>query len=301
MVHLLRRRLPGWIVSGALVSILLGCGEAPPKEAPLSPDTDIAALKADAELRLLEMTEPYGWVVSRWSDGRIEHTGDSLLWTGMAMGVLDCERGSVPEKALLDMLEETGGYAYRHPREAARKPSLDGHLGLYWGIAHRVSRCPASAQVWRRALTTHKPVNVNALFTKVLDSVKFQLGLATSPKGTATLTDSIAAWAYGVVLTKASGYRIHLGFLSLETLEATGAGLPASARSKFCSATTGATMATVDHWCGRGDLPAFIQGFQPNAWEYAPQRASWESPDGKPGLETPGLDLIVALATAYKL
>jgi len=247
------------------------------------------------------MTEPHGWVVSRWSDGPIEHTGDSLLWTGMAMGVLDCERGSVPEKALLDMLEETGGYAYRHPREAAREPSLDGHLGLYWGIAHRVSRCPDSAHVWAQALAAHKPVNVNIPFTKVLDSVKYQLGLAPRPTGTATLTDSIAAWAYGVVLTKASGYRIHLGFLALETLEATGAGLPAAARSKFCAATGGAGMATVDHWCGRGDLVSWIQKFESDRFEFSHQRAAWESPDGKPGLETPGLDLIVAIATAYQL
>ena len=299
MEHLLCRRLPRWLVSGALV-FSLACGKPEDEKEPVTPPDDVPVTFEKASDRLLSMTSPPGWVVSRWSDGRIEHTGDSLLWTGMALGVLDCERGNVVEGALLTMLRETGGKAYRHPSEAARAPSLDGHLGLYWGISQRVSRCPDSMPVWASAVASHEPTSVPKPFDKVLGALRYQLGLAAAPTDAAALTDAVSVWAYGVVLTQAAGYRIHLGLLSLETLESTGVGLPAAARSKFCAASEAAQMPTVDWFCGRGDLVQWITAYEPNRYEMAHQRATWESPDGKEGLETPGLDLLVALRKVYE-
>ena len=284
----------------ALLAILLcACGRPGDRPLPAEPSSSVAERAAAVEARILDMSEPRGWVVSRAADGSLVHVGDSLLWTGMAMGVMSCAGGAVPERALLETLQSNGGRFYRHPTDAARQPSLDGHIGVYWGIAQRASRCPDVIPIWAAALATHEPVSVTRPFEHLLTAVKFQLGTGTAPQGTSNLTDAVAVWAYGVVLTKAAAYRIHLGLLSLQTLEATGAGLPGSARARFCAATSGAGMPTTDHWCARGDLVSWTEAFEFNVWEFAHQRGAWETPDGREGLVTPGLDLLVALRTLY--
>jgi len=289
------------MLKNMLISILLaaasGCGQASDKPAPTPPsDEQLAAFDAAAD-RALDMSEPRGWIVSRWEDGRVEHTGDSLLWTGMAMGLLDCARGDEAEAALLDMLTSNGGRAYRHPSEAAREPSLDGHLGLYWGIAQRVTRCPETAERWAAALEIHEPVNVGDAFDVVRVALRSRLGRGAAPSLRArdALGALVGGWA-GVVRTKkAAAFRIHLGLLTLETLAAAGQPVSGSVRDAFCAASDGADMPTVDHYCGRGNLAAWVANFTYDAWEMRHQRAgAWEQPDGKPGLATPGVDLLVA-------
>lgn len=286
------RLLNGHAIIFALV--VTACGKADPERPPAVPSDHVAALVEEAETRILSMSDPVGWVVSRWvEDGRVEHTGDSVLFTGIALGASSCETGDVHEAALLAMLQETGGTVYRHPSQRERQPSLDSHLGLWWGISERVERCPASRDKWASAMAHHKPLNVPGVFDVVLDALFHKLGLAPAPSS-GSLRDLevvMAGWAHLVVATRSAGYRIHLGLLALETA---GAG-----RDAFCGATEGAGLLTVDHFCGRDDLQAFVSGFEWNQYEYRFQRAHWESPDGKEGLDTPGLDLRVALRKAF--
>jgi len=73
-------------------------------------------------------------------------------------------------------------------------------------------------------------------------------------------------------------------------------------RASFCGAAKAADMPTVDHWCSHKDIGEYIDSFEYNQWEYRHQRSgAWETPDGKEGLETPGLDLLVALVAKYNL
>lgn len=283
-----------------LVLALCACGKTEPKPEPSPADAEIRARAAQVEERILGLTEPRGWVVSKHIDGSIEHTGDSLIWTGMAMGVMSCAGGAAPEAALLEILQTNNGRFLRHPTLPSKETSLDGHIGVYWGIAQRVRRCPESSPLWVAALATHEPVNLKGPFEHLLSSLKYQLGMGGKPN-VAALTDTVAAWAYGVVLSKSAGFRIHLGLLSLQTLEHAGVGLPAGARTKFCSASDGSGLTTTDHWCGRGDLAGWVKAFEFNRYEYAHQRAEWENADGRPGLVTPGLDLLVALSDLYQL
>jgi hypothetical protein len=289
------------LILAILCLCLFACAKADDQAEPTSPSNGQRDRFTEVSDRLLEMTEPHGWVVSRWDDASIEHTGDSLLWTGMAMGVLDCGRGAAPEDALLAMLSETGGRAYRHPTEALREPSLDGHLGLYWGIAHRAARCPESRERWAEALEQLIPVNAEEAFI-VRDSILSSLGRGTAPSLSArdAYGSSWAVLASGVRVAKAAAYRIHLGLLALESLEVSGQQVSSSVRDAFCSASNGADMPTVDAYCGRGDLAAWVEAFEFDAWEMRHQRSgAWESRDGKPGLRTPGLDLLVAMRQVF--
>lgn len=239
----------------------------------------------EAETRLLNMTEPHGWVVSRHQDGTIEHTGDSLLWTGMALGVLTCQGGNAPKSALTEML--AAGKLFRHPAEPTRAVSLDGQLGFLWGVTKRHERCGDGAPL----LQLYRPDNLGA-FHVVLEKARYDLGIGPNPdpdsmRGLPTL---VAGWAAAVVAKRAAAYRIHLGWLALSVLGDPGAGL--------CAVTARAGMPLINSFCGRDSLGPWIDAFEYNRYEYALQRAKWESEDGS-GLETPGLDLLVALRTAY--
>lgn len=277
--------------AAVMLATLVACSHPERSEPKPAPDPVRARFEA-AEAQLLAMTEPYGWVVSRWEDGSLAHTGDSLIWTGMALGVLSCGGGDAAESALLGMLNETGGKLYRHPSEANREASLDGHLGFYWGISERIKRCPDRAQIWADVLPNHKP-DMPEAFDVVLGSLHHRLGIGPAPSSHSVsgLANVLAGWAALVVAKKAAAFRIHLGLLALETMDDPG--------TLFCAATPSAGMVTVDNFCGRPGLEEWIAGFEYDKWEMALQRASWESPDGKPGLSTPGLDLLVAMRAAY--
>lgn len=280
--------------------LLTGCGKTDDKPEPSPPSDDQRTQFDQAADRMLAMSEPHGWIVSRWPD-RIEHTGDALLWTGMAMGVLDCERGGIPEAALAAMLRETGGTVYRHPVESEREPSLDGQLGFLWGIAQRLARCPESHALWKELLPTYKPENVLAPFLVVRDALVSRLALGPAPSlgRRDNLGRLVAAWAGVVNATKKAAFRIHLGLLTLQALEVSDLAVSPSVRNAFCQASNGSGLATTDHYCSRGDLAAWVEAFEFNAWEFHFQRGVWESQDGKAGLETPALDLLVALRTLY--
>jgi len=283
------------------VLLTIGCGKAPDEPEPAPAESAEKQLFDKTADRLLGLSDA-GFVVSRWHDGRMAHEGDSVLWTAMAMGTLDCARGSLPEAALLQMLSDNAGRICRHPSLCAVKPpSLDSHLGFYWGIANRIKLCPESKPVWAEALVSHVPQDFPGAFDAVRQSVYGALNLGSAPDSgrVGRLVGLVAGWAAAVNAAQAAGYRAHLGLLSLETLEASGVSIPAAKRDLFCAATGGMGLGTIDHYCGRGDLLAFVGSFEFDAFEYRFQRARWESPDGKLGLATPALDLLVALRVLY--
>lgn len=289
-----------------VLALVAGCSRAPEREPLAEPTADVAALFADASDHLLELAED-GWVVSRWADGTPEHEGDSLIWTGIAMGTLDCRRGDVLEAALVRMINDQAGVLYRHPRLKDRAASLDGALGLYWGIAQRVHRCPESLETWQIAMAKHAAAPAPYVvreFTSARDQLLHALGLRGAPSGDRlrALEAQVASWAGAVNAKHAACYRAHLGLLSLELVEASGGAISGPGRDSFCAATRGMDLPTVDHWCGRGDLGGWIAAWRPDEWEYRLQRCpAWEAADGKPGLSTPGLDRLVALRAVYQL
>ncbi len=236
-----------------------------------------------------------GWVVSRFTDGTMRDQGDSLIFTGIAMGALDCARGAVPEAALIKMLDEKHGGVYRHPT-IPNEYTLDGLLGLWWGVQERTRRCPESVPTWQAHLKDHeRAVKVEPFFSYALETVMARLGLSSNPTPTerGVLGSEVGGWAVTVVEQRAAAYRLHLGFLTLSIVNAP------QGKQTYCEAVTDAKIPLIEQFCGRAGLSDWISGFAYNRYVYQFQRGAWESPDGVDGLNTPALDLIMALRMLY--
>ncbi len=274
-----------------IIAFLLACGHAEQRD-----DTQPASVStyAQAADRLMTMLDS-GWVVSRWPDGTIADQGDSLIFTGIAMGALDCARGAVPEAALATMLRENHGIPYRHPTIKGEY-SLDGLLGLWWGISERTKRCPESRPLWTALLPEHaQAISVEPFFGFVLQQVMADLGLGEAPNVTdrGRLGAAVSAWAIGTVGSRAASYRLHLGYLALSVVDAP------KGKGTYCEAVKDAQIALIENFCGRPGLAAWADAFAYNRYVYAFQRAAWEAPDGRPSLETPAIDLLMALLVLY--
>lgn len=306
---------------GVLLATLLGAGgcHKDKRPAPEAPNPSVRDAYDGTVLRLSAGFTENGWVVSRDEAGRPVHIGDSLLWTGLWLAAAPCDVGEESNQALRRMVSGRGGGLVRYESVGGTDPgtippaSLDGALGLYRGLAERVVRC-AGTWEWEDFLRLHFDYLVahddkfdekgDAYLTEefgyVLQALGSKMGIAAAPADNdiRKLETLVTGWAAVVNATHAAAYRVHLGLVALQTVERLGFRVEWGG---FCAATRGVDIPTVDHQCGRGDLKAWIDGFQFNRWEYRHQRSgSWETPDGN-GFHTPGLDLIVAIRDAYEL
>ncbi len=286
--------------------ILLGCH--PDSPAPkLDPTPDVETLYVESSNRLLQMLDN-GWVVSR-TDNTIQHLGDSLIWSGIALSSLTCENGRQIEDALVKMIQDNHGGLYRHP-SLPDQISMDGALGLYRGIAHRIVAC-GKATYWKSALEMHTSLDHDILnidsditlppeFTYVRDLVAARATGTSDPDISRrdALTLQVAGWARAVIADKSPCFRLNLGYQALRTIEELGVPVDHDA---FCEATDGSQIATIDTWCGRTGAEQWVKHFKYDEWEYAHQRCvAWETPDGN-GVRTPAVDLIELLQERYKL
>jgi len=275
---------------GLMALLLVGCQKDEPDKKPSSLPVPYQFM-AD---RALELAEPPGWIVNRYDNGEIRKPGDSLLFTGMAMGALDCERGALPEAALTEMFTSAYGDVYRHPSMRSIPASLDGVLGLYWGIHKRIAKCPSARATWvenMRVFDPHAAQYLEGIFDPVHKQVMAELGLGQPPTESerGRVGTAVAGWAFAVVQKQAAAYRLHLGFLALSVIDAH------RGKVAYCESVRKAKMPLLEHFCGRPGLASWVSGFKVNKWEYHHQRAIWESPDGEPFLNTPGLDYLVGL------
>jgi hypothetical protein len=212
------------------------------------------------------------------------------------------------------MLQLSGGQLFRHP-SLTDKVSIDGALGLYFGLSLSLDKCQDGIE-WGHLIALHREflqshdyrfnfeddAQLVPEFDYVLDLLSAHYGLAPKPSQSRgrNLEAEVSLWAYGVKAKHEGCYRAHLGWLTLRSLEAFGE-LSDGGRQDFCRATNGLNLPIIDHWCGRTDIKDWLAKYTPNVWGYAHQRCpQWDSPDGK-GREQPGLDLLVALKAAYDL
>ncbi len=274
----------------ALAALLSSCTHDDPRP---SPEPAHPATFDETASRLISMADD-GWIVSRTADGEPRQQGDSLIFTGIAMGVLDCDRGDIPERALLKMLAENHGVPYRHPT-LRDDYSLDGLLGLWWGVEHRTLMCPEARARWAAVLPQHlKATAIPPYFDVMLRTVITHVMDADAPtiEERGKLGSEVAGWAIAVVSQRAAAYRLHLGFLTLSVVDAP------HGQNIYCEAVREAKMPLLEQFCGRVGLEPWLKGFEYNRWEYQHQRAVWEQPDAQ-GLTTPALDLLVAYRMLY--
>lgn len=293
----------------------VACHRALPEPSPIAdPPQSVAAQWQTAQARLSAFA-PGGFVVSLAPDQTPKNQGDSLIWTGVALASMDCKHGAPLSAALQKMVQTLNGGLWRHPTIPA-DVSLDGALGFYLGVAHRISAC-SEGDAWKPYLTLHHAiapmlnaeagVKLEEPYPAVQDAVLHLVGLADYPDAIriGALADASVAFAKapGEAHTTGIGsdacYRAHLALLTLQIIEATGGKVPAAARDGFCAATAKYDLPTADHYCGRGDLAGWDAGFVHDQWQYRHQRCpAWESPDGD-GDTQPGVDLLRGLVDAY--
>lgn len=292
--------------------VLAACGKAKSEPTPAVPTDPVKDAYTETQDRLEARFLNDGMVVSLGGD---EHLGDSLLWSGIALGSEDCDHQQV-DSGLRAMVDMNTGALSRHTSLPAQV-SLDGALGFYYGVAARNKRCPKLLLDWKNTLMIHQnymaanggKINakagfvVPAEFDFVQQALFAKLGLAAAPSvhKLNLLADEVAVWAEGVRLQRSACYRVHLGWLALRTAELLGYTIDATHRNRFCAAEVGLNLPVIEHWCGVNALQEWLDTFAYNRWEYAFQRCpAWETPDGN-GYETPAVDRLIGLTENYSL
>lgn len=294
-----------------LVALLISCGKKA-KDEELTPELEIKF--QDIQLRLMSMSSPPGWVISRYPDGKEESHNDSLIWTGIHWATMPCDYDSPLLTAFPD------GILYRHPTRTGRV-SMDGVLGFYLGISNAIARCGVSDKLrsafephYHYTVENHGIVNpyeprfgqLELEFTYLRDLIAQRLGItATMPTNQIEFEAMLTTWTYGVMLNnlfreeKKGCFRIHLAYLGARSSELLG-GLSAQGKSDFCTAQSGADLPLLDHWCGKKNIVEWLHSFKINEWEYRHQRCpQWEFPNGDGhGLERAGLDYLIGYSEA---
>ncbi len=235
------------------------------------------------EERAAAMTSPLGWITCVTPEGEHDCLGDALIFSGIAMGAADCAHGQIYQDALQEML--AAGKVYRHP--TLSDYSLDGVLGLLWGIDKRAAKCPDAKDSLAASLASLR-VDLDPYFDVMQAEVAAHLGLQAPPSASdrGKLGAEIVAWSTAVVSKKAAAYRLHLSYLVLSVVKAP------NSTALFCETVKEAKMPLLEDFCGRPGLSDWLDSFEPNAWEYRHQRAVWENPDGN-GRQTAGVDYMM--------
>ena len=311
-------RRPRWIATACLAFCLFACSsQAKPDREPAQ--APLEQLYADAVTRLFEHFYDHGYIVSRSADGAAQHVGEGLLWSGVALGNLPCDRAKQVMADLSTVMTTRNGEIRRYeplPQEyAGRELNFDGETGLVYGFARFLQRCPNDtgglSDAWRLhweairrndgQLYPGTGERMPGLFAFTTNALSVRLGLipAVDVREQDTMEQAAASWATAVKLQRAACYRVNLAFMHIQAAEALGYPLSDLGRSMWCSATKGMGIATVDFYCGQSEILTWINAFEFNRFEYAHQRCSaWEMADGN-GLETPGLDLITAMSAGF--
>lgn len=276
-----------------ILLVLAACAKEPKDPVPPVDPVPAGPTYELVAARLMPLLDN-GWVVTHGPDGSLHDQGDSLLFTGLALGALNCADGAVPEAALVTMLHDRHGGVYRHPT-IPDEYSLDGLLGLWWGIARRTAKCPDTRPLWAGLIEEHAhAVTIEPFFCTALEQLSADLGHGGAPSAfeRGLLGSEVAGWAASTVSQHAAAYRLHLGFLTLSLVDAP------KGKQAYCNEVAAAHMALLEHFCGRPGLAGWAADFAYDRYVYAFQRGAWETPDAG-GKTTPALDLLMALDSLY--
>jgi len=256
-----------------------------------------------------------GYVVSREADGSPQHQGDSLIWSAIAMGILPCGQGAATTNAILDSVKKNDGRLIRiEPLPASyegNETSRDQVTGALLGFVLRDERCPQDREALRSAWGRHHDFvlrhggrlheggnpnfYMNPAMRFLWDLVSHHFGHGDEPGKVAK-----AAFESGIIISstatdlqESACYPVHLSTLMMITAARLGRPVTHLTRREFCHQTRGMELPLTEWFCDRGSPETYLASFQPNQWEYRHQRCKWESPDGKPGKQTPALDFLM--------
>jgi len=244
------------------------------------------------------------------------HQGDSLIWSGIAMASLPCDRADLIRKAITRSIEKNDGRILRfEPLPTSyqgNETSRDAEVGALFGFTQLSLRCPEMKNSLAAAWETHRDFvkthngrlheGSNANFY-INPSLQFIFDLVSHHfLGTAKpSSESLKMFEAGVIVStttiseqKNACYPVHLSTLLLNVASKLGKGVSHLTRREFCHQTRGMDLPLTEWYCERGNKTDFLRNYTPNQWEYRHQRCSgWESPDVDPGEASPGVDYLV--------
>lgn len=266
----------------------------------------------DVAERLVKDFQVGGYVVSRDAQGRLEHQGDSALWTAIAMASLPCEQGQAFEDALVgSLLREDGRFIRFDPLPAGyrgNETSRDMEVGAIFGFAMRARQCPDRRPILKKAWKAHRAYvkrtgklsdgsKIHFFMTPgldfVWDLVGHELDLNERPgkASMAAFESSVLLNVTTITKRRMACYPVHLDTLLLVTTARLGLPVTELTRREFCHQTRGMGLPLTEWYCGRA-YQSFLTDFQYNQYEYRHQRCNRESPDGGTD-QTPGVDFLI--------
>ncbi len=270
---------------------LAACHKPNPESLPKAP----ADTFTEAENHAVASTSPKGWIICTDAAGALGCFGDSLLFSGLAMGAADCEHGQIYEDAMVEMINGNDGALERYP--GIPGASLDGALGFMWGMAKRAGRCADARPALAAAFSHWRSKSAGSLepyFDVLAVQVLADLGLGDPPSehDRGVLGAELAGWAFADAVSQSAAYRIHLGYLGLSLVDAP------KGRASYCAAVEKAKMPLIEHFCGRPGLSEWLGAFRYDQIEYAHQRAVWET-ENPAGHHYAGVDYLTGYREAY--
>ncbi len=234
--------------------------------------------------------------------------GDSLLFTGTALGVVSCKVADRFLTGLERMQDVNAGYLVRFnplPPEYVTNPvSRDGVIGVLFGLSRAEKRCPdlqARIQTiktrWKAAIGSSPFLHPKSTAV-ITPSLKFFMDVSygsqmSTPEYTVFMA-SIFTTAESIKLKKSACYPIHLQTLEFLTLEVHGKSLQDTDKKHWCSITDGMGLMLTDWYCGRNSekTKSWLKSPENSQHVYMHQRCVWESPDIG-SLRSPRVDYLV--------
>lgn len=285
--------------------IILSCG----KSKQIDPDPFVVGDINVFEDRLLGSFLENGFVVSK-EDNQSVDQGDSLVFTGMALSSLSCEKIEPILHGLEQMQDHFGGYLVRFdplPREYIESRnyiSRDGATGLLYGLVRVLKRCPNQAarissikKKWQEAVGNSFLLHPNstAVITPSFRTFwKVGHGIGISDLEYEEYILSTLFTAQLIQSNKSSCYPIHLETIQNLTFEEMGKPIFKRNKDQFCKITNNMGLMLTDWYCGRNikELKSWLQDPNKSPNFYMHQRCSWEQVDGLNKL-SPRVDFIV--------
>lgn len=265
---------------------------------------------AETQSRLVNAFLPGGFVVSKTVTGTYDDQGDSLLFTGLALAVLDCDKVPLILDGFRRMQANHRNYWVRFdplPQEYIDRQnfvSRDGVTGALFGFAKAAKRCPQSAEEiqgivarWLGAIGDSVFLYPGVLAGIITPSFHTLMRLARG-EGVSDLDYEeyhVAALTTATLIkhNKSACYPIHLQTIQHMTIEQQGHPLLKRHKDQWCAVTKDMGLLLTDWWCGRNEAEIRAWLSKPESPHvYAHQRCKWESQDGD-GKLSPRVDFLL--------
>lgn len=295
----------------SFVSLLLcACGKSKPVDK-VDPESQSQLRFSAIQDRLVSDYLLDGFVISKEKNGTPTDHGDSLLFTGLALGVLDCKKIDMFLLALDRMQDNFSGYLVRIDplpeefRQGDNFISRDGATGALYGLQLAKRRCTALTEKIDHILSRWKDAVGNSLvlYPKSLAGIITPSFRTFWKVGHSIGISDLEYENYivsGLVTTsliksnKSACYPIHLQTVQHLTFEIMGRPIFKRNKDEFCGLTKDMGLMLTDWYCGRNgdDLKLWLDNPEQSKHVYMSQRCTWENGDADDTL-SPRVDFLV--------